>query len=222
MDFEYGYITGVLCGRGHIIQDQKNGNYGVSLESGDIELIHFFSHCLHDVFKAKTKIHPLKRARNTTKHHILYCYSKETSKKLTETFKGTVGTHQWQPPAQAHTNQAFRIGFLRGFFDHKGTIRIRYKKSGTRFEKIRNIRTSSVNLRGLFAVKKLLLLEGIRCIIYRCKTLHVLDIEGKNRLEAYQKKLNFTSSEKKKRLENAIEFMTSNERRIKKSTTAFV
>ncbi|MCK5333535.1 MAG: hypothetical protein KAJ24_03405 [Candidatus Aenigmarchaeota archaeon] len=222
MDFEYGYVTGILCGRGHLIQDRKNGNYGISIESGDIELLRFFSLCLYDVFKAKTKISPLKRAHNTTNHHILYCYSKETSKKLLNVFKGSIGTHHWQPPTHAHTNPAFRTGFLKGFFDHKGTIRIRYKKSGARFEKIRNIRASSVNLRGLFAVKKLLLLEGIQCTIYRCKTLHVLDIEGKNRLESYQKKINFTSSEKKKRLENATEFMTFNERCIEKSTADFV
>ena len=222
MDFEYGYITGVLCGRGHVLQNQKNGNYGISLESEDVELLHFFSRCLYDVFEVKTKISSLKRARNAANHHILYYYSKETSKKLTKAFKNHIGTHHWQPPTQAHTNPVFRTGFLRGFFDHKGTIRIRYKKSGTRFEKIRNIRASSVNLRGLFAVKKLLLLEGIQCTIYRCKTLHVLDIEGKNRLESYQKKINFTSSEKKKHLKNATEFMTSNERRIEKSTADFV
>lgn len=222
MDFESGYIAGVLCGRGHILQDQKNGNYGVSLESADMELLRFFSRCLHNVFGAKTKISSLKRARNAANSHILYGYSKETSKKIYGAFKSHIGTHNWQSPAQAHTNPVFRTGFLRGFFDHKGSVRIRYKKSGTRFEKVRNIRASSVNLRGLFAVKKLLLLEGIKCIIYRCKTLHVLDIEGKSRLESYQKKINFTSSKKKKRLENAIEFMAPDERRLGKITTDFV
>ena len=123
------------------------------------------------------------------------------------------------PQKKAHTTPVFRTGFLKGFFDHKGSIRIRYKKSGTRFEKVRNIRASSVNLRGLFTVKELLILECVPCIIYRCKTLHVLDIEGKNRLETYQKKINFTSSEKKKLLENAIGFMTLDEKLLGKRTT---
>ncbi len=219
MDFEFGYVCGVLCGNGHILHDKKNGNYGVSLESKNIEVLRFFSRCLHDVFGTETKTISRKRARNIAGSQVLYCYSKETSIKILDAFRGSFGTHQWMPPKKAHTTPVFRTGFLRGFFDHKGSIRIRYKKSGTRFEKVRNIRASSVNLRGLFAVKKLLILEGIQCIIYRCKTLHVLDIEGKNRLETYQKKINFTSSEKKKYLENAIRFMAPDEKRLGKRTT---
>ncbi len=222
MDFEFGYVCGVLCGNGHILQDQKNGNYGVSLESGDAEALRFFSRCLRNVFGAKTKTSFRKRERNAANPQVLYCYSRETSIKILDAFEGSFGTHQWMPPKKAHTIPAFRTGFLRGFFDHKGSVRIRYKKSGTRFEKVRNIRASSVNLRGLFAVKRLLFLEGIQCIIYRCKTLHVLDIEGKTRLESYQKKINFTPSEKKKRLENAIRFMTSDEMLLGKRTKILV
>ncbi len=220
MDFDFGYVCGVLCGNGHILHDKKNGNYGVSLESKDTEALRFFSCCLHDVLGAKTKTISRKRERNTTSPHALYCYSKKSSKKLIDAFGGSFGTHHWMPPKKAHTSPAFRTGFLRGFFDYKGSVRIRYKKSGTRFEKVRNIRASSVNLRGLFAVKRLLFLEGIQCIIYRCKTLHVLDIEGKTRLESYQKKINFTPSEKKKLLENAIRFMAPDETRLGKRTTS--
>ncbi|MCK4555375.1 MAG: hypothetical protein KAT83_02105 [Candidatus Aenigmarchaeota archaeon] len=222
MDFEFGYVCGVLCGNGHILHDKKNGNYGVSLESDDVEALRFFSCCLHDVFETKTKIISCKRKHNAAKSHILYCYNKKTSIKILDAFRGSFGTQQWMPPKKAHTTPVFRTGFLKGFFDHKGSVRIRYKKSGGCLEKVRNIRASSVNLRGLFAVKELLILEGIQCIIYRCKTLHVLDIEGKNRLETYQKKINFTSPEKKKRLENAIRFMTSDEMLLGKRTKILV
>lgn len=215
MDYELGYVAGALCGDGSLIWNKNAGNYGITLEVKDKDIANYFSECLKAVIEKSVKTMIRKRTYNGAPYltFVVYFYGKKETKKLKDIYKVSFGTFEWSPPNEAYTNKSFRQGFLRAFFDCKGTIRIRFRKrTSTRFEKIRNIRTQSANKSGLFEVKKLLILENISSIIYPSGKYHTLDIEGKQRLESFLKNIGFASKVKQEKLELAARFLTQEEK----------
>lgn len=215
MEYELGYIAGALCGDGSLVWNKNAGNYGISLEVKDKDIANYFSECLKAVIEKSVKTMIRKRTYNSAPYltFVVYFYGKKETKKLKDIYNVNFGTFEWLPPNEAYNNKAFRQGFLRAFFDCEGTVRIRFRKrTSTRFEKIRNIRTQSANKNGLFEIKKLLILENIPSIIYSSGKYHTLDIEGKQRLESFLKNIGFASKVKQEKLELAARFLTPEEK----------
>ena len=203
--FHVGFIVGVLCSDGYIWWDKKGGHYAFVLESKDREFVEIFRNNLSIFFNKKLKIYErLRKYKNRDyKTYILIIYGKKQISKFLDSFHiKKAGTYNWSVPIFAFKNQRFRRGFLRGFFDGEGTVRIRIRKKKG---KTRSVRVSSVNKKGLYEVKKLLELEGIKSMFYpQGEKCFMVDIEGKNRLKLFQKKINFSISRKREKLEEAL------------------
>ena len=215
MESEAGFVCGVLCGSGHI-SIGSNGNYSVSLETKSKDMAVIFRENLHKVMSKRPKLCEYDKLYKNKRHtaYLVSVYGKKAVLKFADKYSFRKSpARQWKVPGQAFKNRRFRIGFLRGFFDSKGTIiiRIKSRKSGInktprKTFKTRNIRAASTNKRGLEQVRELLELEGIKSMLYRAGRCFVLDIEGKTRLALFGDKINFSIPSKRKKLEMAISY----------------
>lgn len=194
MNFGLGYVCGVLCGKGYL------DKYRISLETKDIELAKSFQKMLHEIVKKEPKIRQYERFyRKKYITYIVSVYGKAIVSDLKKTLKES-GTHTWRAPRDAFIDSLFRKGFLQGYFDSEGYIRI----SGDK--KRANIRVTSINQNGLEDIRSLLRLEGIESMIYPSGRYFVLDVQGKTRLTLFKDRIDFLLASKRDRLTKSLSY----------------
>lgn len=197
MEFESGYVCGMLAAKGRI--NTKNDFY-ISLETADSELLEIAKRFL-SLFG---HINVGQKERKGFKSFIITL--RGDGGRAIASYGINTGRREWNVPQQAFVSEKFRVGFLRGFFDFSGTIKARLRKKG---QKERVMKTSSINKDGLNQVKALLKIEGIGAMVYRAGKNYVLEINGKNNLETFLKKIGFEKNSKReliKKLLNPVEF----------------
>jgi hypothetical protein len=206
INFNAGYVCGVLCSGGTI--RWKKGNYWLKLETIDDGFADRFLFMLATLTSGKVRSYQRQRNYRGKKYitNIVILSGKKHVKSFIERWKVRTGSHTWSVPSLAFHDQDFRKGFLQGFFDGDATIRLRLRihRDG-RKQKCRTIRITSVNLNGLKQLKKLLELEGIDCVIYPVKNHYFLEIDGKNRVAQFVKKINFGIPRKRKKIELSLD-----------------
>jgi len=206
--FITGYTCGVLCADGWIALDTKHGNYVISLETKEREFALRFRFSLSHCAQKESRIYETKNKRYKElpyKTFIVSLYGKRIVKDFKNKWGIRTGSYSWKVPGIAFIDGGFRRGFLRGYFDGEGHVRLRLKKTrGGWRGKRRLIRVTSANLSGLKQVKKLLEMEGIRSIIYSTGKYWCLDIEGKYRASIFKRKINFGLTKKRRVLSRII------------------
>lgn len=211
MHFDAGYVCGVICSDGFIVWNERHGNYCITLESKDKSFVENFSCKISVLLNKNTVIFPHKRMYKNQEYitYIINFYGKKIILEFLEIWGlKKSDSFTWEVPKIAFESQEFRRGFLQGFFDGEGTVRIRFKRMKAGYTvKIRNVRTTSVNKRGLEEIRQLLELEGIRCMLYPAGNKYfMLDIEGKFRLNLFKEKIGFSIQKKKEKLEHALSY----------------
>lgn len=207
LNFNAGYVCGVLCSDGTVEWREKFGNYWIALETVDDEFADRFLFSLMTLTEGKLKSYQAQRCYKGKKYitNKVVLMGKKYVKSFIDKWRVKTGSHTWSAPPMAFKDQDFRRGFLQGFFDGDGTIRLRLRvhKDG-RKQKCRSVRVTSVNLKGLKQLKELLKLEGIDCVIYPVGNYFSLDIDGKNRVARFVKNINFGISRKRKKIELSL------------------
>jgi hypothetical protein len=89
-------------------------------------------------------------------------------------------------------NEEFIKGFLRGYFDIKGYVKIKKEKEEKRIRKRVLIRAASKSLENLQNIKNLLLIQGISSSISRAGKIFILEIKGKTRTQLFFNKIGFS------------------------------
>jgi intein/homing endonuclease len=119
---------------------------------------------------------------------------------------------QYKIPKNVYENSDEQIKFLRDLFDEGGYIRVRIRTRGKKKSKIRNLRMISNDKFFIKKVQYFLQKQGIRSVIYPIgKTNFCLDIEGKQRLETFLKKIGFSDESKLKKLQEALKPLSLSE-----------
>jgi hypothetical protein len=193
MDLELGYISGMLAAKGHI---NIKKDFYISIETSDLELVEIAKRFLSLFGNIKIT----QKERGGLKTFLVML--RGNGAKHIASHEIITGRREWNVPPQAFTSEEFRIGFLRAFFDFSGTIKARLRKSG---QKERVMKVSSINEKGLKHIKALLELEGIKAMVYKSCKSYVLEINGKNNLEIFLRKIGFEKNSKKETLKRIID-----------------
>ncbi len=216
LNFNAGYTCGVLCSDGTVEWRKKFGNYLISLETIDDEFADRFLFMLATLTEGKLKSYQCRKIYKEKKYitNIVILRGKRYVKLFIDKWGVKTGSRTWKAPPMAFKDRDFRKGFLQGFFDGDGTVRLRLRahKDGSK-QKCRSVRVTSVNLNGLKQIKQLLKLEGVDCVIYPVKNYFFLDIDGKNRVTKFVKNINFGLSRKGKKVELSLDPTTFEEAR---------
>jgi hypothetical protein len=101
-------------------------------------------------------------------------------------------------------NEDFIKGFLRGYFDIKGYVKIKKEKDEKRVRKRVIIRVASKSLENLRNVKNLLLSQGISSNISKSGKVFILEIKGKTRVQLFLKNIGFSLEEKTKIIKDSL------------------
>ena len=189
----------MLYGRGMISLNAKYGNYLILFESGKKHLAEVFLSYLN-MFAIKKARMGMKK-RGDKKSFVVSLYSKAD----VELFKelGFVSNGKKHVPSLCTENAVFRKFFLRGILDSKATIQVRVSQGKKRV----CLRIFSMSLDFLEDVRELLLLEGIKSIVYRSGTCYCLEINGKTKLWLLIKKVGFEDEEKTMKLRKELEYV---------------
>ena len=195
---DYGYVFGVLFFKGSLIQSKKHGNYFISLKTRDRELAHNFLSKLVGIFKKNVKFHSRENF-----YEVLF-YGKDKITNLLNSIKSR-DVNRDEILKHALSDKNFRITFLQGLFDSKGSIRVRLRlrKDGKK-QRCITIRIKSKDFARLKEIEKLLKLEGVQVNVYQLKDYSILEIDGKHRCMTFMKKINFTLTSKKGILKKAL------------------
>jgi intein-encoded DNA endonuclease-like protein len=208
IDFNAGYVCGVLCADGTIEWRREYGNYWIALETVDDEFADKFLYTLSTLTDGNLKSYQSKRRYRGKKYitNNVVLRGKRFVKSFIDKWGVKAGTYTWRVPKLALKNQDFRRGFLQGFFDGDGSVnlRIRTHKNGSK-QKRRSLRITSVNLKGLKQLKRLLKIEDIDCVIYPVKNHFFLDIDGKTRVTKFVEKINFGIRKKRQKIELGLD-----------------
>ncbi|MEM5878037.1 MAG: LAGLIDADG family homing endonuclease [Candidatus Aenigmatarchaeota archaeon] len=190
MDSEFGYLMGMLIAKGRI--NEKNSDYYISIESSDGNLDSIISR-IFILCNMPYKVIERKRLSPGKVHtsKLFIVRGKLYVEKL-KSYEVSTGRREWDIPSRAYISRDFRIGFLQAMFDFAGNIRYRLKGR----QKCRSIRISSINSKGLESVKKLIEMEGIKSYIYKNGKTNILEIDGKNNVSIFVKKIGFTHRQK--------------------------
>jgi len=200
LDFNAGYVCGALCSDGCIVFSKKFGNYCISLETKDLDFALLFKSRLYEVTGKEPSLNKRKRKYKDYEHftHVVTLWGKDIIKNFIKKYNLVTGPLSWHVPKIAYDDEIFRKGFLQGFFDGSGHIRLRLRKhKDEHFQKCRTLRITSVNETGINEIKKLLELEGVNSVIYSNGSSFILEIDGLNRVSAFVKKINFGIKRKK-------------------------
>ncbi|MBU5689717.1 MAG: LAGLIDADG family homing endonuclease [Candidatus Aenigmatarchaeota archaeon] len=199
MDDISGYLCGILAAKG-VIND-RNKDYYISIESSDQVISNLIARAL---ILSNIEFTTLKRRRKLKDKEYLtdlfIARGKDVVNKV-KSYEIKTGRHEWNVPSRAFDSRLFRISFLQAFYDIHGNIIYRLKNR----QKIRAIKIISVNSNGIQQLAKLLLLEGIKPNIYSNGKSTVLEINGKNKVSQFTKKIGFTNQRKKELVENIID-----------------
>ena len=201
-----GYIMGALCAKGHLRYDEKSSIYIISMESANRQLIGLLEDMFGMVFSVKPAFY--EKSINGKKRFLLRINSKKLCRKLYYGMGLRTGASTWKIPKIAFADEECAKGFLCGYFDASSYIRIRVREKKGKREKIRNIRIVSPNKRGIESILRLLSKFGIHAISYSSGKNFCLDIEGKYKLELFEKRIGFLTDEKRLRLKDALSFLS--------------
>lgn len=192
MEFETGYVCGMLAAKGHV----NEKGFSISLETADQELAEIAKRFLSLFGEIKIR----QRERNGLKTSIVMLKGDDVKALTSRGIK--TGRREWNVPSEAFSSENFRLGFLRAFFDFSGTIKVRLRKKG---QKERVMKIASINENGLRQVRALLDIEGVKAMLYKSGKSCVLEINGKNNLDIFLKKIGLEKRSKKELLEKALD-----------------
>ncbi len=199
---EEGFVCGSLCGGGSVCCSKKTGNYSFTLRTSDKQFADVFLLSLSNISQTEPKVREAKKGGKT--RYTVQLYGKKTVKRLLKKWNNRFGTRDWTVPDMAYDSKRFRRGFLSGFFEVKGYIRVRFRGSGKKRTKVRNVRVKSVNHKGLKEVEALLSLEDVDCNIYKSGKCWCLDIEGKRRVSKFHNRVGFATKDKRDMVIKAV------------------
>lgn len=217
IDFSAGYVCGTLCSDGTIAWNEKFGNYAIVLEVKDGGFAEAFLHHLNSCVskEAKLRIQTKLYKQKPYWTHVVYLYGKAVVGEFVRKWGLKAGTHNWEVPKHAYENESFRRGFLRAFFDGEGSIRIRIKKRANgKSDKRRIIRATSVNKEGLSSVRKLLEIEGMKSMLYPVGNAYCIDMEGKTKMEIFERNIGSNHSEKRRKIKDALRPLSLEDREV--------
>ena len=192
-----GYVSGVVCSKGFVIFNKKDSVYMIAFETGSSELFGIFTDMWKSLVDDGFRIY--EKAYRNGKRFVFrefYKYGLRT------------GSHHWKIPEIVLKNKERMKGFLSGFFDSGCYVRWRIRRRGTKREKVRNIRIVSPNKSGLTNVKNMLAGFGISPMVYPSGKNYCLDIEGKMKLELFEKRIGFLLEMNKIRLQEALSYLS--------------
>jgi len=200
-----GYISGVLCSKGFVIYNKKTATYVIAFETGNEELFQIFTEISKSFLTPDFKIYEKNYRGN--KRFVFRIYDEMLTRRLFYRYGLRTGSHNWKVPKIIFKNKEREQGFLSGFFDAGCYIRWRIRERGERREKVRNIRIVSPNKNSLNTIKRLLSEFGISPMIYSSGKNYCLDIEGKMKLELFEKRIGFLLELNKSRLQEALSYI---------------
>ncbi len=204
VSFSAGYVCGVVCSHGVIAWNERSGNYSLSIESSNRELIDVFAENLSNVVNKKPKIwmHRRKRDGKIVHMNMLTLYGKKIIEELRDKWGLTYGK-KWSVPRRAFEDVDFRRGFVMGFFDGGGHVSS-YIENRERKVKRRLIVVYSINKKGLNELRNLLKIDGIQSVIHKAGDCFSLKIRGKTRIETFSKNIGFGITSKKQAVDNIL------------------
>ncbi|MBI4177297.1 MAG: LAGLIDADG family homing endonuclease [Candidatus Aenigmarchaeota archaeon] len=181
---EFGYVCGVLCGRGFI---KRGRNNCVGIHTRNRSLAIHVASSLRNLCGYEPTI------REKTPDGKTYFTVEVYGKDVVGIFDGIgfAPTRKiWAPPKIAGENAEFRLGFLAGFFDSTAVVYFNREKFLTSGSGYRYLRATSVNPGGLREVKNLLSLQGIESALRTTpKGLGRLVIRGAWRLKVFSERI---------------------------------
>ncbi len=203
-----GYVCGALCSGGTIVWKEYQSNYCITLETKDGEFAKMFHECLT---QCSSKVPVISQHQRTYKGRarnasIVRLWGRYAVSALVNKWGLRTGRHEWTAPEIAFKDNAFRKGFLRGFFDGNGAIHVRiFRERGTgKMKKRRSIRVSSVNKKGVEQIKILLKEEAISSLFYHTGRTVVLEIHGKSNMQQFENAIGFSAAGKRALLKEAL------------------
>ncbi len=200
------YLCGLLCAAGRIELNHEAGNYYISLGTSRWDIVKVFSDAMERCV-GKPRVYTGVRERGKESHisYRVVKYGKDVVESFVSRWGIVAGTDSWAVPSKCAGDEGLGVMFLRGFFDCEGVITHYIKKTKKGKHKIRRVRCTSVNERGLRGVRSLLRGIGIRSSLYRSGSYFCLDIEGKTRLDLFKGRVGFTPGYKRALLDEALE-----------------
>jgi len=202
-EFVFGYISGAICSKGSIIYNKKKSVYMISFETGDKDLFNIFTEFWKSAFDGDYRTY--EKNSGSLIRLIFRVYNERVARRFYYKYGFRTDSHNWKIPTVIKSKEDLR-GFLSGFFDSGCYIRWRIRERGGKREKVRNIRIVSPNKGGLIAIKNALSGFGISPMIYSSGKNFCLDIEGKMKLELFEKRIKFLLGKNKIRLQEALSY----------------
>lgn len=196
---DLAYILGVLAGDGYMDYDDKRRNYHIGLSATDKEFVEKFKESLFNFFKMKSSNEFRKsRKENWRDQHITRLCSKEACDFINSI--GKFKKDNWEVPELIKSsNRDVQCAFIKGFFDSEGEID----------KQIGRVGATSMNLKGLNEIQRLLGNLGIRSTIIKKKDnrinahqKYVLRIHDKNSIGLFSELIDFTIDRKQIILNN--------------------
>lgn len=195
--FELGYILGVLAGDEHLRHDY------IGLSTTDLEFADVFRRFLEKWSKLEPKVRHYDRLIKGKIRHVfdVYLFSADTARFICDLglpFGNKLRT--WRVPSMVlNGREETKRGFLTGFFDSEGSVRLPY-----------DINCNSTNHQGLVQVGSLLSSFGIiyKILSYTPKNrkwseVHVLTIKRRN-AKKFADRIGFQLSRKRIQLQKLL------------------
>jgi intein-encoded DNA endonuclease-like protein len=199
------YLCGLLCAAGRIELNQRAGNYYMSLGTSRWELVKIFSDALEKcVGKPRVYTSVTEHGSESRVSYRVVKYGKDAVEAFASGWGIVPGTGSWVVPRRCSTDKELGVMFLRGFFDCEGAVTHYVKKTRKGKHKIRRVRCTSANQKGLEGVRSLLKWIGIRSSLYSSGSYFCLDIEGKTRLDLFRDRVGFALGYKRVLLDRAL------------------
>jgi len=183
--YSFGYICGIFLERGSV------GKRSMKIRIKDKELSEIINTHLQNL-----EIKKIKRVENELFTIITIKFD---NKLILEEIKKRLENEYLK-----NRNEDFIKGFLRGYFDIKGYVKIKKEKDEKRIRKRVVIRVASKSLENLQNVKNLLLSQGISSNISRSGKVFILEIKGKTRVQLFLKNIGFSLEEKTKIIKDSL------------------
>jgi hypothetical protein len=202
--FKEGYIFGALCSRGTLIYNERESIFLLSFETSDETIMEAFVTSWANVFNEEYKIYT--KIASGKKRLVFRIYDKKLSRRLFYSYGLRTGSSRWKVPEKIMASQDGKRGFISGFFDSGCYIRIRLRHRSSGIEKVRNIRISTQNVSGLEFLKTALMELGIKPVVYKAGKSFCMDIEGRMKIESFNRKVGFVSATNVNKIINALSF----------------
>jgi len=196
---EKAYILGVMCGDGYLNRT-NNDSYQVALQAIDKDFVIEFAKCIEKIYRIVPSVRKIKTdiPNWNDKWQARIC-SKEIYNDILD--YALFGKYEWKIPGIIfNSSKNIKYSFLKGFFDSEGSV-----------DKSKKIVAVSVNELGINEVAILLLSIGIRSnikevtnVVDNRRRQFFINITGREFIELYNQKINFSIKRKQTKLNNMI------------------